>query len=46
MSVVNDILAPKNMLGTESDVWTFVPLEGTERQVALANAAAQKELQF
>jgi len=46
LSVVNVILSPKNLYGSEPDAWAFVPLESTEKQAALANAAAQKELQF
>lgn len=46
LNVVNDIMSPKSMSGRDADAWTFVPLEANERQVALTNATAQKELQF
>ncbi len=45
-SVVSEILAPKSLYGAEPSAWTFVPLEATDRQIALTNATAQKELQF
>jgi phosphate transport system substrate-binding protein len=46
MAVVRALLSPKNLYGNEPDAWAFVPLESVERNAALANARALKELQF